>query len=73
MEIGTLTKSPNGDWVTFKEAKRTIRALCRKAGIKPVGFFRPRSENRRELLIHVDGGIVTATRAVGAAVTFVAD
>lgn len=73
MEIGTLTKSPNGDWVTFKEAKRAIRALCRKASIKPIGFFRPRSENRRELLIHVEGGTVTAARTVGAAVIFTAN
>jgi len=70
MNIGTLSQSLNGNWVTFNEAKKQIRALCRKAGLKPVGFFRPRRENRGELLIHVDGGTVSARRKVNASVVF---
>jgi hypothetical protein len=71
MEIGNLTKSPNGDWVTFKEGKRLIRGLCKVAGLKTVGTFRPRSVNRSEFSLPVEGGFVTAPRKVGASVVFV--
>jgi len=57
-------------WVTFKDAKGQVRAFCRKAGLKPDGFFRPRKVNRGELSIKVKGGHVTANRKPGAEVRF---
>jgi len=77
--IGTLTRSLHKEgsstgepssWVTFRDAKGQIRAFCRKAGIKATGTFRPRRENRGELMIHVDGGTVSARRKPGAEVVF---
>ena len=77
--IGTLTPSLHkegfsegepSNWVTFRDAKGQIRAFCRKSGIKVDGTFRPRRENRGELMIHVAGGTVSARRKPGAEVVF---
>jgi hypothetical protein len=74
--IGTLKQSLDratgeaAGWVTFKDAKGQVRAFCRKAGLETVGFFRPRRENRGELLIQVKGGSVSASRKPGAEVRF---
>jgi len=74
--IGTLKQSINRDtgeaagWVTFKDAKGQVRAFCRKAGLETVGFFRPRRDNRGELLIQVKGGSVVASRKPGSEVRF---
>ena len=70
MEIGTLAKSPNGNWVTFKEGKRAIRTVLREGGFKGVKTFRPRSANRAEFRIEVDGGVVTAARKPDAPIIF---
>jgi hypothetical protein len=74
--IGTLKQSINREtgegagWVTFKDAKGQIRAFCRKSGLETIGFFRPRSENRGQLLIQVKGGSVSVKRQPGAEVRF---
>jgi hypothetical protein len=74
--IGTLKQSINREtgevagWVTFKDAKGQVRAFCRKAGLETTGFFRPRRENRGELLIQVKGGSVSVKRKPGAEVRF---
>ena len=72
MEIGTLTKSPNGDWVTFKEGKHAIRSILREGGFKGVKTFRPRSANRGEFRIEVEGGVITAARKPDAPIIFTA-
>jgi hypothetical protein len=74
--IGTLSHSTDAEgdpagWITFKDAKRQIRALIRVAGLAVGGnTFRPRRENRGELVIRVEGGSVSARRKPGAAVVF---
>lgn len=74
--IGTLSHSTGTDgapagWVTFKDAKRQIRALIKAAGLTVGGnTFRPRRENRGELVIRVEGGSVSARRKPGSAVVF---
>jgi len=74
--IGTLKQSLDratgeaAGWVTFKDAKGQVRAFCRKAGLETVGFFRPRRENRSQLLIQVKGGSVSVDRKPGAEVRF---
>lgn len=77
--IGTLSPSLHKEgsssgepssWVTFRDAKGQIRAFCRRSGIKATGTFRPRKENRGELMIHVQGGTVSARRKPGAEVVF---
>jgi len=69
--LGTLTTTPEMSCVTWKDAKRQIRAACKKAGV-PVGknTFRPRKENRGMLLLPVNGGTVTAPRKPGADIVF---
>jgi len=69
--LGTLAPTSGNGWVTWKDAKRQVRAIARKAGHKPTGFFRARRENRGELLIHIDGGgTISARRKIGGAVVF---
>jgi hypothetical protein len=70
MVIGTLSTTPDRSVVTWKDGKRQVRSLLRKAGIKPVGFFRARRENSREFILGVEGGgTVRASRRVGGDVT----
>jgi len=73
MQIGILPTSPNGNYVTFKEGKRAIRSLLREGGFKGVKTFRPRSQNRNEFRIEVNGGVVTAARKPDAPVIFTAN
>ncbi len=79
MVLGTLTPSLHRDgdlagkpstWITFKDAKRQVRALLKTSSHPPTGSFRPRSINRSELCIPVAGGFVTAKRKPGAEVVF---
>ena len=80
MQIGTLSNSLHregssvgepANWVTFNDAKRQIRSLIRAAGLDVASnTFRPRRENRGELVIKVEGGSVSARRKPGAAVVF---
>ena len=69
MKIGSLKSSPESSSVVWKDGKRQIRALLKKAGIKPTGTFRPRKENRGEYTLTVEGGSVRAIRKPGADVT----
>ena len=61
--LGTLTTTPDLTCITWKDAKRQIRAACKANNVKAVGFFRPRKANRGVLLLGVEGGTVTATTA----------
>ena len=79
MVLGTLTPSLHRDgdmagkpstWVTFKDAKRQVRAILKTTSHTPTGSFRPRSINRGEVCIPVAGGFVTANRKPGAEVVF---
>ena len=69
MKIGTLKSSPESSSVVWKDGKRQIRALLKKAGIKPTGTFRQRKENRGEYALAVEGGSVRAVRKPNADVT----
>ena len=60
--LGTLACSPDRPFLTWKDAKRQIRTVCRLAKIKPVGFFRARRLNSGELMLTVEGGSVSARR-----------
>jgi len=60
--LGTLACSPDRSFLTWKDAKRQIRTVCRLAQIKPVGFFRARRLNSGELMLTVEGGAVSARR-----------
>jgi len=76
MQLGKLAPSltPGGEttgWITFRDAKHQIRTIISGTDLVPTGCFRPRSLNRGELSIPVDGGLVTASRKVGAPVMFV--
>ncbi len=68
--LGTLTTTPDLTCVTWKDAKRQVRAACKANNVKAVGFFRPRKANRGVLLLGVEGGTVTAIRKPGADITF---
>ena len=73
--LGTLTSSPDGPWVTFKQGKVEIRKVLRKAGFSRVSTFRPRSQNRQQFRIEVEledrtPGVVTAARKPGADIIF---
>ena len=68
--LGTLATTPELTCITWKDAKRQIRAACRSNNVKAVGFFRPRKANRGVLLLGVEGGTVTAIRKPGAEITF---
>ena len=70
MKIGTLKTTPDRSVVVWNDGKRQIRALLRKAGVKPAGFFRQRRENSKEYVLGIEGGgSVCAQRRPGAAVT----
>ena len=60
--LGTLACSPDRPFLTWKDAKRQIRTVCRLAQIKPVGLFRARRLNSGELMLTVEGGAVSARR-----------
>ena len=68
--IGSLKTTPDRSVVTWAHGKRQVRALLRKAAIKPVGFFRARRENSQEYVIAIEGGgSARAVRRPGGKVT----
>tara|TARA_Y100000034_G_scaffold53390_2_gene65553 strand:- start:88 stop:375 length:288 start_codon:yes stop_codon:yes gene_type:complete len=68
--IGSLKTTANTSVVVWKDGKHQIRALLKKAGIKPSGTFRMRRENSREYVLGIEGGgTVRAARRPGANVT----
>lgn len=71
--LPVLKASPTseGRYVTFSDGKRQIRAALKKAGVTGALTFRPRSANRAEFSIPVDGGSIVADRKVGAKIRFV--
>ena len=71
--LPVLKASPTseGRYVTFNDGKRQIRAALKKAGVAGVLTFRPRSANRAQFSIPVDGGSVVVERKVGAKIRFV--
>ena len=47
----TLTPDPRGNYVTWSNGKRQIRAALKSIGWTAVGLFRPRKENKNEFSI----------------------
>ena len=47
----TLKADPRGDYVTWKNGKRQIRAALKAIGWRAMGTFRPRKENKNEFSI----------------------
>ena len=47
----TLSPDPRGNYVTWKDGKRQVRAAIKSIGWKAVGLFRPRKENKNEFSI----------------------
>ena len=67
-KIGTLSPTDGNGWVTWRDAKRQIRSMIKTSGHKAQGTFRPRRENRGELVLGVAGGSVAARKKIGAPV-----
>ena len=70
----TLAPDPRGNYVTWANGKKQVRALLKANGYTPVGTFRMRKENKNEfsILAH-KGGLsfrVTAARKPNAALVF---
>ena len=70
----TLTPDTRGNYVTWAQGKKQVRALLKSNGYRAVGLFRPRKENKNEfsILAH-KGGLafrVTAARKPNAALVF---
>ena len=72
MVLGTLTSSPGQPYLTWKDAKRQMRAIMKTARVKPTGTFRQRKINRSELSLPIEGGHVVASRQPGAEVRVLA-
>jgi len=70
----TLSPDPRGNYVTWANGKKQVRALLKAHGYKAVGLFRPRKDNKNEfsIIAHKDGRafIVTADRKPNAALVF---
>ena len=70
----TLAPDPRGNYVTWAQGKKQVRALLKTNGYKAVGLFRMRKENKNEfaILAHKDGQAfrVTAARKPNAALVF---
>lgn len=47
----TLQADPRGDYVTWAQGKRQVRALLKANGYKAVGVFRMRKVNKNEFHI----------------------
>ena len=70
----TLAPDPRGNYVTWANGKKQVRALLKAHGYKAVGLFRARKENKNEfsILAH-KGGLafrVTAARKPNATLVF---
>ena len=70
----TLSPDPRGNYVTWAQGKKQVRALLKAHGYRAVGLFRARKENKNEfsILAHKDGldYRVTAARKPNAALVF---
>ena len=49
--IITLTPDPRGNYVTWANGKKQVRAALKANGYKAVGLFRARKENKNEFHI----------------------
>ena len=47
----TLSPDPRGNYVTWANGKKQVRAALKSIGWKPVGLFRPRKANKNEFSI----------------------
>ena len=47
----TLTPDPRGNYVTWANGKKQVRAALKSIGWTAVGLFRPRKENKNEFSI----------------------
>ena len=47
----TLTPDPRGNYVTWANGKKQVRAALKSIGWKAVGLFRPRKVNKNEFSI----------------------
>ena len=47
----TLTPDPRGNYVTWAQGKKQVRAALKSIGWTAVGLFRPRKENKNEFSI----------------------
>ena len=45
----TLAPDPRGNYVTWAQGKKQVRALLKAHGYRAVGLFSPRKENKNEL------------------------
>ena len=70
----TLAPDPRGNYVTWAQGKKQVRALLKANGYKAVGLFRMRKENKNEfsILAHKDGKAyrVTVARKPNAPLVF---
>ena len=70
----TLSPDPRGNYVTWANGKKQVRAALKASGYEAVGLFRARKENKNEfsILAHKDGHAyrVTAARKPNAALVF---
>ena len=70
----TLQADPRGNYVTWSNGKRQIRAALKSIGWSAVGLFRPRKVNKNEFSIQArdpQGNLhlITAARKPGATIT----
>ena len=73
-QICTLAPDPRGNYVTWSNGKRQVRAALKASSFQAIGLFRARKENKNEFSISarsVDGILytVTAARKPGATIT----
>ena len=70
----TLSPDPRGNYVTWAQGKKQVRALLKAHGYRAVGLFRARKENKNEFSILAHKGDhafrVTAARTPNAALAF---
>ena len=61
----TLQADPRGNYVTWANGKKQVRAALKANGYKAVGLFRARKENKNEfsILAHKDGHAFRVTVA----------
>ena len=72
--IFTLQADPRGNYVTWANGKRQVRAALKSIGWTAVGLFRPRKANKNEFSIQArdpQGNLhlITAARKPGATIT----
>ena len=67
----SLTPDPRGNYVTWANGKKQVRAALKSVGWKAVGLFRPRKADKNEFWIQARDAqgilhIVTCARTPGA-------